>query len=83
MRQRVCRYALLAEDGKVVLVRGAGQSDCRQERIQNSDIAVADLPAAQADAVRQGSLVFVGRADAERKLAELGTCAGASGCPAS
>ncbi|MFB4301123.1 hypothetical protein [Actinomadura sp. NTSP31] len=83
LRQRVCKYALLAEDGKVVVVRGAGQRDCRQTRIENSAIAVADLPAPQAEAVRQGNLLFAGRADADRKLAELGRCATASGCPAS
>ncbi|MGK5558227.1 serine/threonine-protein phosphatase, partial [Actinomadura kijaniata] len=67
----VCRYTLTAENGKVTVVRGRGQDQCRTERIADSRLVLAELPLTDQTAIREGRLTFVGRQNAERALTTL------------
>ncbi|MWA01404.1 protein kinase [Actinomadura sp. LD22] len=71
LKDRVCRYILTEESGKVVVVKGRGQDSCEQKKIADSDIPVSELPASDAAAVTKGGLAFIGQQSAEAKLTEL------------
>ncbi|MEU8347437.1 serine/threonine-protein kinase [Spirillospora sp. NPDC048832] len=72
LAERVCKYSLVEDEGKVAIVKGRGQVDCRQAKVTASDIPVAELPRSDAAAVAGGKLVYVGRAAAGAALSQLG-----------
>ncbi|TDD93437.1 PP2C family protein-serine/threonine phosphatase [Actinomadura rubrisoli] len=73
LKDKVCKYVLADEAGKVVILKGRGQKDCQpQVRAKTSDIALTDLPGSDVTAVSKGALSFIGQAPAEQKLKELG-----------
>ncbi|WP_433465563.1 Stp1/IreP family PP2C-type Ser/Thr phosphatase [Spirillospora sp. CA-128828] len=71
LEDAVCKYSLINEGGKVTIVRGRGQQNCKQAKIRASDIPVDELPAQDVTAVEKGSLVFIGQQGALAKLDEL------------
>ncbi|MGI5324675.1 Stp1/IreP family PP2C-type Ser/Thr phosphatase [Actinomadura nitritigenes] len=72
LKNRVCKYVLTEEAGKVVVVKGQGQRNCQEKKITNSDIPLSELPTSDATAVTKGGLAFIGQQAAEAKLKELG-----------
>ncbi|MEO3822856.1 Stp1/IreP family PP2C-type Ser/Thr phosphatase [Actinomadura sp. B10D3] len=73
LEDAVCKYSLAEESGKVAILKGKGQQNCKQAKVTVSDVPVAELPASDVDAVAKGSLVFIGKSAAEAKLNELNT----------
>ncbi|TDD74093.1 Stp1/IreP family PP2C-type Ser/Thr phosphatase [Actinomadura darangshiensis] len=73
LENAVCRYSLVQQDGKVVIVKGRGQQNCKQASVKTSDIHVSELPASDAEAILKGNMAFVGQGAAEAKLNELST----------
>ncbi|GAA2455377.1 Stp1/IreP family PP2C-type Ser/Thr phosphatase [Actinomadura vinacea] len=71
LRKMVCKYALADEGGKVVIVKGRGQQDCQQAKVQPSQIAVSDLPESDATAVKKGARVYPSLAAAQAELNRL------------
>jgi protein phosphatase len=78
--ERVCKYSLVDQSGKVGVVRGRGQQDCQEIKVQASDIQLAQLPTSDATKVRKGEFAFIGRDAAATGLNGLKTrrdaCAG-------
>ncbi|NKZ05376.1 serine/threonine-protein phosphatase, partial [Actinomadura latina] len=70
---RVCRYSLVDESGKVGVVRGRNQQNCQETKLQASDIQLAQLPTSDATKVRKGEFVFIGRDAATAELNQLKT----------
>lgn len=73
LEDAVCKYSLVEENGKVAILKGKGQQNCKQATVKATDVPVAELPASDVDAVAKGSLVFIGQSAAEAKLNELNT----------
>ncbi|GAA4135913.1 Stp1/IreP family PP2C-type Ser/Thr phosphatase [Actinomadura keratinilytica] len=71
LQNAVCKYSLREQDGKVVIVQGADQKNCRARTVAQSTVNTSELPESDAAGVRQGSFAFVGRSQAEQKLADL------------
>ncbi|MES9608259.1 Stp1/IreP family PP2C-type Ser/Thr phosphatase [Actinomadura sp. NPDC000929] len=72
LESAVCKYSLIGEGGKVVMVKGREQQDCRQASVKKSDIRIDELPASDVTAVEKGTLVFIGQKAAQAKLDQLG-----------
>ncbi|WP_067799487.1 Stp1/IreP family PP2C-type Ser/Thr phosphatase [Actinomadura formosensis] len=70
---RVCRYSLVDQSGKVGIVRGRSQQSCRETGIQTSDVPVAELPTSDATKIKKGELTAIGRDAATGRLQELKT----------
>ncbi len=73
LESAVCKYSLVESGGKVAIVKGRGQDNCRQTTVQTSDIPVGELPGSDATAIGKGEMTFIGQAAAEEKLRELST----------
>ncbi|MFB4304860.1 PP2C family protein-serine/threonine phosphatase [Actinomadura sp. GTD37] len=71
--KRVCRYSFADQAGKVGVVRGRGQKECAETRIQASDLPLAQLPLSDAAKVRKGEFVFIGQDAATAGLDGLKT----------
>jgi PPM family protein phosphatase len=73
LENAVCRYSLAQEGGKVVILKGHGQPNCKEAKVTASDVPVGELPGSDATAVGKGTLSFIGKSAAEAKLNELNT----------
>ncbi|CNE63344.1 serine/threonine protein phosphatase [Mycobacterium tuberculosis] len=71
--ERVCKYSLVEQAGKVGIVRGRDQQSCQETEVQLGDIQVAQLPTSDATKLRKGELTFIGRDAATAVLNELKT----------
>ncbi|MFE9102344.1 serine/threonine-protein kinase [Actinomadura geliboluensis] len=71
LAKRVCKYGLGEDEGRVVIVKGRGQAECRQTMVVASDIRVSELPRSDAAKVTAGEFAFVGRAAADAALSRL------------
>ena len=68
----VCKYSLVQEGGKVVVVKGRGQRNCGEPATVNtSDIQLTELPRADATKITKGTEPVIGRAKADRQLQDL------------
>ncbi|POM26294.1 PP2C-family Ser/Thr phosphatase [Actinomadura rubteroloni] len=71
LRAQVCRHAVVESGGKLEIVRGRKQQNCKESKVAGSQVAIAELPTDDAAKVRSGALAFPSRQQAEQKLAEL------------
>ena len=71
LQKAVCKYSLVDDGGKIAIVRGRAQNNCKQTNIKTSDVPVGELPGSDATALRKGQMTFIGQAAAEQKLQEL------------
>ena len=72
LENAVCKYSLVDNNGKIVVVKGQGQENCgRATTVKKTNIPVRELPDSDAAELGKGSMVFVGQAGAEQKLQEL------------
>lgn len=67
----VCKYSLVSERGKVVIVKGRGQQNCGQSKVKDTGLVLADLPDSDATAIESGKRAFIGLPAAENELARL------------
>ncbi|TDC61177.1 hypothetical protein E1200_29275 [Actinomadura sp. GC306] len=73
LESAVCKYSLVDSGGKVAIVKGQGQNNCRQATVKTSEVPVGELPGSDATAIGKGDMAFIGQAAAEQKLQELTT----------
>lgn len=71
LEQAVCKYSLVDDGGKVAIVKGKGQNNCKQATIKTSKVPVIELPGSDVKALGKGTMAFIGQATAEQKLQEL------------
>ncbi|MBA9002223.1 PP2C family protein-serine/threonine phosphatase [Thermomonospora cellulosilytica] len=71
LARQVCRYVLMAEGDRVVVVQGSDQNGCEAKLVTDSQIKLAELPASDRQAVQGGKLTFTDRQQAQNKLNEL------------
>ncbi|MER7541911.1 Stp1/IreP family PP2C-type Ser/Thr phosphatase [Actinomadura sp.] len=70
---RVCKYSFTEESGRVGVVRGRGQDDCQEKKIQTSDLRIDQLPTSDAAKVRKGEAKLIGREAVTAELNRLQT----------
>ncbi|TYB49423.1 Stp1/IreP family PP2C-type Ser/Thr phosphatase [Actinomadura chibensis] len=69
---RVCKYSLVDQSGKVAVVRGRNQQNCVEDGPKATSLPVAELPVSDATAVRKGEVSnLIGRAAADDRLRQL------------
>ncbi|WP_026313510.1 PP2C family protein-serine/threonine phosphatase [Actinomadura flavalba] len=71
LEEQVCKHSLADEGGKVVILKGKGQTNCKQSKAMGTALTVAELPESDARSVRDGKFVFVNRAEADKALKTL------------
>ncbi|TYK50472.1 Stp1/IreP family PP2C-type Ser/Thr phosphatase [Actinomadura decatromicini] len=70
--ERVCKYSLVDESGKVAIVRGRSQQNCVEGKPVGTPLPVAELPVSDATAIRKGELAnIIGRTAADDRLRQL------------
>ncbi|MFA1540284.1 PP2C family protein-serine/threonine phosphatase [Actinomadura monticuli] len=67
----VCKYSLVQEGGKVAVVRGRGQQNCKQATAVTSDIQLSELPRSDATRITKGTPAMIGKAKADQELLAL------------
>ncbi|MGH3244252.1 MAG: serine/threonine-protein phosphatase, partial [Spirillospora sp.] len=68
---RVCKYSLVDQSGKVAIVRGRSQPNCK-ELVRPSDVRLVELTTPDAGAITKGTTRgIIGEADAQAKLTEM------------
>ena len=69
---RVCKYSLVNQSGRVTVVRGRDQQNCRETKIATSELGITELPASDASKIGQGeNSNLIGRPAADTRLQEL------------
>lgn len=68
---RVCKYSLVNQSGKVAIARGRNQQNCK-EVVRPSDVRLVDLTMSDAGAVSKGTAKdIIGQAGAQARLNEM------------